>query len=398
MSVVLEAVAFNFDSFGGESDALNIRRNAEAGVTVPEWQRGRTFSASDSLAAYSLARVVGRPVTIGARFRRLLPQIASVQVRAIQPPLLAGDWVQVFMEARINVLGEVAPRMVDFGPDGDSGFVAFTLRNTRLATCGIGVHPVRWLWQYRLGPGSPWQLFAVTEHTIYTVLDVPTLPWLQQPATTANTQLPWTDALEFACRWARGARTPVEAASAITRAVFSLGGGVLTYDCAMGATAYAFDVFLLSEILDLLRGGVGRGPYVNCSDCAAMVATFSNAVGADLWESRMGGALATAVGYFPVNPLRVIGSTGWGLPCGWWPGWSFHEVAWAADCTATDPVFDGCIQLDVYPPFRIPASPVDQSFSITSRQVWPYRPLLVPLEGWPLCEPMPLARRRRPVA
>ena len=398
MSIVLQAIAFNADSANIIPDALNIRRNASLPVTVPEWQRGVTFTAADSLAAYSLEDVVGRPVTIHARFSRLLPQVVSVQVRAVQAPL-PWPWqgIQGLLQAQINVLGEVAPETVVFLPNGNSAFVSFTLRNTRLSSCGIGVHHVRWHWQYRLGPGAPWLDFAFTEHTIYTVLRVPRSPWVQEPADIANIQLPWTDVLDFACRWARGARTPVEAAAAITRAVFFLGNGVLSYDCSLGAAAYAFEVFLLSELIELLRGGVGRGHYVNCSDCAAIVATFSNAVGADLWQSRMGGALASQLGYFPVKPVRTIGSFTWGQPCGWWPGWTFHEVAWDDECTADDPVFDGSLQLDLYPPYRISTTPTNLSFSLARQWEWLYRPLLVPPDGWPLCEPMPLMRRRRPV-
>lgn len=403
MSIALLAIAFNHDPGGARPAALNIRRNAFQPVAVPEWQHGVTVTAADSLAAYAVEDAMGRPVTIRARFTRLLPQLGAVQVRALQPPLpgpVPGapqlHWLQQLLQTRVNVLGEVAPETVVFQPDGESGFVTLTLRNTRLASCGVGVHRVQWHWQYRLGPADPWRGFAVTEHTIYTVLRAPRAPWVQQPATVANTQLPWTDALDFACRWAQGTRTPAEAATAITRAVYSLGYGVLDYDCTVGATAYAFEVFLLSELLELLRGGPGRGRYVNCADCAAMVATFANIVGADLWQSRMGGPFTGALGYFPVNPVRTIGAPNWSLPCGWWPGWTFHEVAWSGDCTADDTVFDACLQLDGYPPYRVPLMPANLRFGRIGE--YAYRDLLAAPEGRALCEPTPFARQRRPVA
>jgi len=397
MSIILQAIAFNSDSTGGSSDALNIRRNASQPVTVPEWQRGRTFTAADSLAVYALENVLGTPVTIRASFSRILPQIVFAEVRAVQPPL-AGSWgLQTLLQTQVNVLGEVAPEIVVFKPDGNSEFVSFTLRNVRFSSCGVGAHRVQWRWQYRLRSGAPWLDFAFTEHTIYTVLRVPSLPWVQAPVSVENTQLPWTDVLDFACRWARGARTPVEAATAISRAVFSLGNGILHYECTVGATAYAYEVFLLSELIELLRGGVGRGRYVNCSDCATIVATFANAVGADLWQSRMGGGLAYRLGYFPVKSVRTIGSARWGQPCGWWPGWTFHEVAWADECTADDPIYDGCLQLDLYPPYHVATTPSDLPFSLAAVGEWLYRPHLVPSEDWLLCEPMPLTRRRRPV-
>lgn len=402
MSVVLLAVAFNHQADDTASGALNIRRNAEEPVTVPEWQRGVNFSSADSFAAYSIEHSIGRPVTIRAKFARILPHLTSVQVRAVQPPLpwtllsSTTGWTQGLLATQVNVLGELAPETVFFSDFGDSDYVSFTLRNTRLPSCGVGVHRIRWHWQFRAGIGSPWREFAVTEHTIYTVLRKPTLPWLQQPANVANTQLPWTDALDFACRWAQGARTPEEAAATITRTVYSLGNGVLSYDCAVGAAAYSFEVFLLSELIELFRGGLGRGHYINCSDCATLVATFANVVGADLWQSRMGGPFTSPFGYFPVNRLRTIGAAAWSLPCGWWPGWTFHEVAWKGGCTEEDAVFDACLQLDAYPPYGVALAPTNLRFGRIGELA--YRALLAAPEGYALCSPIPFSRQRRPVA
>ena len=316
MSVSLLAVAFNHDPGSAHGDALNIRRNASRGVTVPEWRRGSTSSAADSVAAYSIEDVLDRTVAVQARIACRLPGVSAVQVRAVQPPLppVAGPWQPWWpwlLEAHVNVLGEVATRTVPLGTDGTSDFVTFPLRNTRLATCGVGVHLVRWHWQYRLRASETWRPLETTEHVVYTVLRAPRAPWVQQPATLANTQLPWTDVLDLACRWARGARTAHDAAAAVTRSVFSLGDGVLDYDCSLGATAYAFDVFLLTELLERLHGGLGRGAYVNCVDCATIVSTFANALGADLWQSRMGGPFTGVLGYFPVNPVRTIGARSW---------------------------------------------------------------------------------------
>lgn len=406
MSLVLEAIQFNHDPTDARRDALNLRRNFQQPVAVPEWQRGRSVTANDSVAAYALQDVLGHPVTIRARFQRLVPQLAAAQVRAVQPrlpweawaatwPTVSPYWWQYLLQAKANVLGEVAPQTVVFRPSGESDFVTFTLQQTRLASCGVGVHEVVWHWQYRLGIADPWIDFAVTRHLIYTLVRAPGLPWTPAPGTPDNTQLVWTDVLDFACRWAWGARSPDEAAGAITRAIYQLGQGLLSYDCTLGATAYAFEWLLLSEFLELLRGGIGRGRFVNCSDCAAIVSTFANALGADLWQSRMGGLFAGPLQYFPVNPIRTIGSAWWGLPCGVWPGWTFHEVAWKNGCTAADEVFDACLQLDQYPPYRFGLLPVNLPFGRIGDGL--YRDLLATPEGRQLCEPDPTMRRRRPV-
>src|SRR5439155_18829125 len=84
-------------------------------------------------------------------------------------------------------------------------------------------------------------------------------------------------------------------------------------------------------------GGPGLGKYVNCSDCATIVSTFANAVGCDLWQSRMGYG-------FGLNPLLAIGFNVWQTACGW-GSFSYHEVAWKDGCTANDPVWDACLQV-----------------------------------------------------
>ena len=57
--------------------------------------------------------------------------------------------------------------------------------------------------------------------------------------------------------------------------------------------------FECTQFLDRLRGGPGLGGTVNCTDCAVIVSTFSNALGCDLWQSRMGSQ------QFEVNPIRL---------------------------------------------------------------------------------------------
>jgi len=188
-----------------------------------------------------------------------------------------------------------------------------------------------------------WEDLQISRHLIYTVLRVPTLPWLQQPFDAINTQLPWVDALERACTWAAGARDPREASSQITRAVYQLGDvGVLEYGCGVGAgAAYSFPHFNLSALLARVAGGVGRGAYVNCSDCATFVSTLANLLGDDLWQSQMGESL---IG-FSVNPIRAIGTALFAPPCGI-GSFRYHEVAWTGAAGDDDSVYDACLELD----------------------------------------------------
>lgn len=434
--VVLEAIAFNHDPSSVTDSALNLRRNAATAVTVPEWRRGVSREPADSPAAYAAARVRGRHLRIRARFKRRTPQLRSVEVRAVEaaaelPPwrpaylphpqlvwpgghVFAGlwdyysfvsysayyNWWQSGLATAGNVLGEVEPRRIELDADGTSAFELFDLRNVRLKDRGVGVENIAWRWQYRTGPASSWKDIDVTRHRIYTLLDVPTAPWTQQPFQRRNVDLPWTEALDVACRWAGGARTAEAAAAAVTRATFGLGEGLIEYGCptvaySMYAVGANFELFDCSAFLERLEGGIGNGPYVNCTDCASIVATFSNLLGGDLWCSRMGEYLPA----FETNPIQAIGSDVLQSPCGWGLGFMYHEVAWTGGCTSSDHVYDACLKVKArpletaWPPTTL--LPVNMRFGENGDGQ--YRDRIAAPTSRDVCVPRPAERLRRKV-
>ena len=164
-----------------------------------------------------------------------------------------------------------------------------------IGSTGVGLH-------------HPWHHFAITRHRLYFVLNVPTGPW---NADTGEYPAPWADVLDYACRWAEGATSTDMAAAMITQNVYALGPSIVTYDCPGGGSShYSLGNFDCTAFIERLRGGIGNGIYVNCSDCATIVSTFANAVGCDLWQSRMGWG-------FALNELLAIGSSTWQTACGW---------------------------------------------------------------------------------
>jgi hypothetical protein len=92
--------------------------------------------------------------------------------------------------------------------------------------------------------------------------------------------------------------------------------------------------FDCTAFLERLRGGFGYSRLVNYSDCAAIVATFANAPGCDLWQSRMIGAEP-----FLLNPTLTIGSHAWLSACAV-GAFVMHKVAWTNGCGEDDDVFD----------------------------------------------------------
>lgn len=400
--ISLKAIKFNHSAGSCNTDALTIRRNATQAVNVPEWTEGVSVNPEDSPAAYSIADTNGNTITIQARFHCTNPEIRRVQVRALDavtdPPGQSGcagliaKLIRLFIKAVAgNVLGEVQERWVDLAA-GDSGFVPFTLINTRLSNAGVSKRTTEWRWQYRFNTGDPWQELRHTSHRIYVVLRTPTLPWVQ---TAGSTQLPWTEVLDYACSWAVLSGDIDQAATKITQRVYALGPGTMSYDCpGGGATHYAIGSFDCTKFLELLRGGPGNGSLVNCTDCATILSTFANILGCDLWQSRMEFG-------FQLNPFIAIGYGAWYPGCSNWGGTSFsyHEVAWKGACTAADAVFDACLQLDAdATPDSPPHSPV-----LATNMVFGdcnslgYRLRLSPNTpgGCSNCNPAPATRKRR---
>jgi len=352
--IYLEEIAFNHDPTSATTDAINLRRNATDWVHVPEWRRGISITAEDSPAAYSIGQVAGHTVTIKASLSCTDPNVVTAEVRARdnvvfpQPSGCLG-WLVWLLQVLVqmlfgNVLGEVQARPVTF-VNGRTGLVPFSLSSTKLSQRRVGPHTTEWRWQYRLPGKKKWRDLVITRHRIYTILGLPTAPWQQTPYQQSNTQLPWTAVLDYACEWALGAASLIDAAAGVTRGVNNLGPSIVTYDCPGGGYSwYSAGGFDCTAFLDRLKGGIGDGYYVNCSDCATFVSTFSNILGCDLWQSRMGS------GFFHLNPILGIGSNVWQPAChgidGWADGFGYHEVAWTGACGSNDNVYDACLQVD----------------------------------------------------
>jgi hypothetical protein len=418
--MILTAIKFNHDSASSTGDAINIRRNATQVVLVPEW-RIETANTAESIAVYSLKETTGNTLTIQAKFKKQTTQAEQLHIRALvsSPPSLPQEWrywldyIQLYYptyylyysnyinfywsqlwKSGWDVLGEVKATLVDFNAGEESGYQTFELLNPKIWSRGVGIHYVRWQWQYRETPSDPWETFANTHHKIYTILQLPTDPWQQTPYSESNTQLPWTDVLDYACSWASATTTLDSAAARITHSTYDLGINTLEYGCAVsGLTAYAFPEFNCTAFLERLRGDIGRGPYVNCSDCATIVSTFANILGCDLSQAQMG----TYGRPFSTNPILGIGLRYWGYFCGVGE-FNFHEVAWKGNCTVDDNIFDACLKLDISTP---PLPPYDAVLPANMPFGKPgdnyYRDLLATTLDRQFCEAQPNTRLRRMV-
>ncbi|HTV74098.1 MAG TPA: hypothetical protein VME66_10365 [Candidatus Acidoferrales bacterium] len=343
--IALDAVKFNLETVvaGG---SLNVRKNATEPIALPEWRRGGSVNFEDSVAAFALAGLEHATMHIAASFSSDEGTLRTAEIRAVDnliapPPLVRSRVTSILQRvstANTEVPVSVRERNVPFH-NGATGMVRFELSDPKIDRTRVGLYDCEWQWQYRV-PGDPvWRRFAISRHRIYVTLDIPSAPWKQMPYESENTQLLWTDVLDYACSWAAGAQNTVEAATAITKRVNDLAPHLITFDApGAGSAHYAWSNFDCSAFLERLAGGIGNGMYVNATDCATIVSTFANAIGCDLWQSRMGYGFST-------NPAMTIGSKIWQKPA-LWPGFSYHEVAWENSCSEDDRVYDASMTID----------------------------------------------------
>jgi hypothetical protein len=329
--VYVDAISFNHDPSTFTSDAINIRHDRSQPVQVPEWTRGQP-AGTVSPAAYCIEETAGNDVFIRVRFTT--------------GPGTSVAWVSA---SGGGVLGGIDPIRVNFA-NGVSvpEFVQIPLGNHTLAA-SPGIHDIEWQWQFRCLVGNTYWDMNRSAHRIYVLRRAPREPWNQIPGSDHN---PWTTALDYACAvppvtWVQD---PFDAVADALAEALNWGGvnanaADVVYDVAATMPHYAIgSTFELTKFLERLRGGLGNGDKVNCSDCACAITTLANLLGCDLWE----GEILTGA----VNPLVPIGFGQW-----WDPGIGFlpsptapapgstllyHEVAWKTDAVADSLIWDLC--------------------------------------------------------
>lgn len=366
-TVALASVAFDYDPTAATVEALTIRRNFGTDVSVPEWVPGRV-SAKEAPCAYALASVAGKTPSIQVVVNIPAPTTHAVRIQA------TGG----------GILGALDPIAVTFS--GTTATVTIPLTHHTLAGGGVQRQDVTWTWQYQVDDGA-WANMATTSHRVYVTLSLPNAPW-QQGALRTNQQLPWTDLLDYACVWAKGVTTPDQLLSKITTQVNS--GIGLQYDLTAGASFYTgpsagVSRFLCGLFLDYLTTGKGNGKTVNCTDCATIVTTFSNVLGANVFASMMLNTADFSTG-FTCNQILAIGYTTWAVP---FPpphgsgGFSYHEVTWTGTGSYSDPLYDACLQYDTGPnPWGMgphtAGLPVKVPFSTLGASPSPFVPIPTP--------------------
>lgn len=290
------------------------RKQGEQPVSAPEWQAGLSVDFADSPVAAILNAAPLNPCVVTASFRS--DQALAGHIQAVP----AGGLGFALRQANVNL--PAGPATVD-------------LQLTLDAVDAVGVRDLELLWRFRPSPNSPWSdPFAQSRHRLYTLLAAPGAPWSLDPLRPERWL--WTDVLDVACARAAGATSAVEALQHIVRWYRTLGRTPANPNgLSLGATALFTSSnpphFDCRNFLRFLREGLSH-TCCSCTDGAAAVSTFANAVGAASFQARMAGGVT--------RPALLLGH-----PQPKSKRFAFHEVAWDGVAGESDTVWDGSLQL-----------------------------------------------------
>ena len=135
---------------------------------------------------------------------------------------------------------------------------------------------LRWEWKVsRMGGHDVAEFACATTgpHRVYTVLDVPTAPWVPNGMDVQN---PWTDALELACTVAEGRSGKVQTLAAVTSHLFHNMG--FRYDTKNGMPSFLHDDGAF-DLTGYVRKMSHRGNLVNCFDQGHAVSIVGGIMG-----------------------------------------------------------------------------------------------------------------------
>lgn len=371
-SIGLASITFDYDPTGLAIDSLTIRKNYNTAVNIPEWTMGKVYAA-DSPCAYAISAISGHTPTIQAAFTISSPTTKVVSIRA------TGG----------GILGAIDPFVAVFGTDNTVSMI-LNLNHHQLTGGGVQRQDASWVWQYQIDGGA-WTTITTSNHRVYVLFSSPKRPWKQDPDRLEQ-QLPWTDVLDHVCQWAAGAIDENTVLSMITAQINNNNSG-LTYDIGRGASVYTTpygDFFMCTQFVDYLINNQGNGHVVNCTDCAAIVTSFANILGCDIFASVMSDNMPPNNG-FKCNEIMAIGYNTWQrpFPSGGSGGFRYHEVVWQRAGSYENPIHDACLQFDGGPnPWGTTGHTARLPINIpfTTRTVPPSLPVGTPFTDNSYCE------------
>jgi len=276
MTLQLVSIAFNYDQTSAANSAINIRRNRDYEIPIPEFSKETIWDFNYNCAAYAIAETLNETVYIQVEFATLPTTVRTYEVKA------TGG----------GIMGNLDPIQIVFenGAATETNLIPLTHRTFSK----IGAYDITWEWSYRIEGSNSWIRLQTSHHRIYLVLTIPPAPWTQDIGDYHN---PWGDLLNDCCVIAAGSEDSVTTTRKIAKKVYS--NYNLRYDTIQGRGRYCLTSsgpFSIDNWIDyVIRGNVPDNPrfcpgtpedypdkwIVNCYDCAAALSFMAKILGAN---------------------------------------------------------------------------------------------------------------------
>jgi len=315
VSVVVTNIKFNYDTGLSVSDALNIRQdyNTAYDISNGEWIKDGT----NIPACYTTNKAV------------------NIKVRLITTPAvnLAADIWAASTDSG-GSLGDVVKTNVTF-VSGIADDILFQISGTT-PNCVKKTTTDVWEWKAENINGNGSSVCSLNTsgiHTIYTILNEPTHPWVNDWSLNSNV---WTKVLDKICNWANGENTDSGVGGDVVDGIYNSG---YEYDTGVddnegGESRYYDDITGNFKLSTCLSEWGDANKDINCWDTANMFAVFSNAGGCEY-------DLYYITSNFFLNYIKAIGRDWSNDPFtdSGRQGFALHWTGWSN-------IFDPCLQID----------------------------------------------------
>jgi hypothetical protein len=281
-------IKFDYED-GYTNDAVNIRKDFDEDIPIPEWKYNGGQEISEKFAYIK-----------GQSNRK-------IQVR------FNSNCESMHLLINLNVIsGNGFGEICNFFVVNYEKLEWITLTLNGTIPNSIGIRKFVWEWEIYAIPNDPDYCSAMsnneTDHGYYTLLVAPQDPMSE----------PWSCVLDYACDWASGQSTNSSVLNALTTDLYTSG---LIYDGEQ--SHYHFDqlpyptkvIFDLSDFLnDWFKA--------DCQDCAMFLSILSSSIGASLTQTRR------IEGPFYLEEILSIGRPFWNWTEQGEVEWVFHHIGW----------------------------------------------------------------------
>ena len=259
------SISFNHDQFSYDRDAINARYDNQTMIEPPEWQLDKT--SQDVI----YIQQTNPEIMVQIKLNTIKPYDRTIFISATP----RNDF-------SLPCVNETMLRI-----PANQSFSEKTYVTLNQAICDqMNVYDIQWEWATNLN-----EPLGISSHRIYVILDYPYRPPTWNPANIENKELgelPWTRALAWLMKHAKGSKTKTELISAVCKGWYNDMGLHKAYNFTP-AFSQTFinkgDWFDLAQALQVLESETltSSNSDNNCYDNTNAVITFSNLGGAQTW-------------------------------------------------------------------------------------------------------------------